>query len=106
MICLFIIIFLMTELCNPWLNYSMLVTYAKCKHLFKISCLIILQALLHSVPFGKMIVLDLFADVKPIWRTSSQLYGTPYVWLVAPLLPFSRKPWNVSIMSFLYIYLF
>ncbi|XP_065867651.1 alpha-N-acetylglucosaminidase isoform X2 [Euphorbia lathyris] len=39
-----------------------------------------MKALLHSVPFGKMIVLDLFADVKPIWRTSSQFYGTPYVW--------------------------
>ncbi|XP_022150276.1 alpha-N-acetylglucosaminidase [Momordica charantia] len=39
-----------------------------------------MKALLHSVPFGKMIVLDLFAEVKPIWRTSSQFYGTPYVW--------------------------
>ncbi|ONI20519.1 hypothetical protein PRUPE_2G020300 [Prunus persica] len=39
-----------------------------------------MKALLHSVPFGKMIVLDLFADVKPIWRTSSQFYGTPYIW--------------------------
>ncbi|KAJ4822739.1 hypothetical protein Tsubulata_007000 [Turnera subulata] len=39
-----------------------------------------MQALLHSVPLGKMIVLDLFADVKPIWRTSSQFYGIPYVW--------------------------
>ncbi|XVF33702.1 hypothetical protein REPUB_Repub17cG0190900 [Reevesia pubescens] len=38
------------------------------------------KALLHSVPLGKMIVLDLFADVKPIWATSSQFYGTPYVW--------------------------
>lgn len=38
------------------------------------------QALLHSVPFGKMIVLDLFADVTPIWKSSSQFYGTPYVW--------------------------
>ncbi|KAK6928768.1 Alpha-N-acetylglucosaminidase, tim-barrel domain [Dillenia turbinata] len=37
-------------------------------------------ALLHSVPFGKMIVLDLFADVRPIWKTSSQFYGTPYIW--------------------------
>ncbi|KAL5995271.1 hypothetical protein ACLOJK_025329 [Asimina triloba] len=37
-------------------------------------------ALLHSVPFGKMIVLDLFADVKPIWEISSQFYGTPYIW--------------------------
>ncbi|WKA02337.1 hypothetical protein VitviT2T_020539 [Vitis vinifera] len=39
-----------------------------------------MKALLHSVPFGKMVVLDLFADAKPIWRTSSQFYGTPYIW--------------------------
>ncbi|KAF7824582.1 alpha-N-acetylglucosaminidase [Senna tora] len=39
-----------------------------------------MQALLHSVPSGKMIVLDLFADVKPIWKTSFQFYGTPYIW--------------------------
>ncbi|KAF5184316.1 Alpha-n-acetylglucosaminidase [Thalictrum thalictroides] len=39
-----------------------------------------MKALLHSVPLGKMIVLDLFADVKPIWEKSSQFYGTPYVW--------------------------
>ncbi|KAG2671677.1 hypothetical protein I3760_13G007600 [Carya illinoinensis] len=39
-----------------------------------------MKALLHSVPYGKMIVLDLFADVKPIWEYSSQFYGTPYVW--------------------------
>ncbi|CAI9103014.1 OLC1v1001424C2 [Oldenlandia corymbosa var. corymbosa] len=39
-----------------------------------------MKALLHSVPFGKMIVLDLFADVKPIWNYSNQFYGTPYIW--------------------------
>ncbi|KAI3445054.1 hypothetical protein Pfo_001719 [Paulownia fortunei] len=39
-----------------------------------------MKALLHSVPFGKMIVLDLFADVKPIWKSSSQFYHTPYIW--------------------------
>ncbi|KAL2330760.1 hypothetical protein Fmac_018341 [Flemingia macrophylla] len=39
-----------------------------------------MKALLHSVPFGKMIVLDLFADVKPLWKTSFQFYGTPYIW--------------------------
>ncbi|KAL0910940.1 hypothetical protein M5K25_019037 [Dendrobium thyrsiflorum] len=39
-----------------------------------------MKALLHSVPIGKMIVLDLFADVKPMWKTSSQFYGVPYVW--------------------------
>ncbi|XP_057522012.1 alpha-N-acetylglucosaminidase [Amaranthus tricolor] len=39
-----------------------------------------MEALLHSVPKGKMIVLDLFADVKPVWKISSQFYGTPYIW--------------------------
>ncbi|CAL1371673.1 unnamed protein product [Linum trigynum] len=39
-----------------------------------------MKALLHSVPFGKMIVLDLFAEAKPIWESSSQFYDTPYVW--------------------------
>ncbi|XVE74203.1 hypothetical protein DITRI_Ditri11bG0179900 [Diplodiscus trichospermus] len=39
-----------------------------------------MKALLHSVPLGKMIVLDLFADVKPIWAVSSHFYGTPYIW--------------------------
>jgi len=41
-----------------------------------------IQALLHSVPSGKMIVLDLFAEVKPIWQHSEQFYGTPYIWQV------------------------
>ncbi|XP_075507071.1 alpha-N-acetylglucosaminidase [Primulina tabacum] len=39
-----------------------------------------MKALLHSVPFGKMIVLDLFADVKPLWKSSSHFYNTPYIW--------------------------
>ncbi|KAL1188934.1 Alpha-N-acetylglucosaminidase [Cardamine amara subsp. amara] len=39
-----------------------------------------MKALLHSVPSGKMIVLDLYAEVKPIWNTSTQFYGTPYIW--------------------------
>ncbi|KAL8500848.1 hypothetical protein ACS0TY_020436 [Phlomoides rotata] len=39
-----------------------------------------MKALLHSVPFGKMIVLDLFAEVKPIWKSSSQFYHVPYIW--------------------------
>lgn len=40
------------------------------------------QALVHAVPIGKMIVLDLFAEVKPIWTTSDQFYGVPYIWQV------------------------
>lgn len=39
-----------------------------------------MKALLHSVPSGKMIVIDLFAEVKPIWKRSEQFYGTPYIW--------------------------
>ncbi|KAJ6810971.1 putative alpha-N-acetylglucosaminidase [Iris pallida] len=41
-----------------------------------------MKALLHSVPFGRMVVLDLYAEVKPIWSTSGQFYGVPYIWKV------------------------
>ncbi|CAD6259287.1 unnamed protein product [Miscanthus lutarioriparius] len=33
-----------------------------------------MKALLHSVPVGKMIVLDLYAEVKPVWINSDQFY--------------------------------
>lgn len=39
-----------------------------------------MKALLHSVPIGRMIVLDLYAEVKPVWKTSQQFYGIPYIW--------------------------
>ncbi|KAF9623317.1 hypothetical protein IFM89_000806 [Coptis chinensis] len=39
-----------------------------------------MKALLHSVPIGKLVVLDLFAEVKPLWITSEQFYGVPYIW--------------------------
>ncbi|OAY30937.1 alpha-N-acetylglucosaminidase [Manihot esculenta] len=39
-----------------------------------------MKALLHSVPLGRLVVLDLFAEVKPIWITSEQFYGVPYIW--------------------------
>ncbi|KAJ6375610.1 hypothetical protein OIU77_000567, partial [Salix suchowensis] len=38
------------------------------------------KALLHSVPIGRLVVLDLFAEVKPIWITSEQFYAVPYIW--------------------------
>ncbi|RDX83754.1 Alpha-N-acetylglucosaminidase, partial [Mucuna pruriens] len=41
-----------------------------------------MKALLHSVPVGRLVVLDLFAEVKPIWVTSEQFYGVPYIWKV------------------------
>ncbi|PON45526.1 Alpha-N-acetylglucosaminidase [Parasponia andersonii] len=46
----------------------------------------LMQALLHSVPVGKLVVLDLYAEVKPIWSTSEQFYGVPYIWKV--IVPF------------------
>ncbi|PIN26471.1 Alpha-N-acetylglucosaminidase [Handroanthus impetiginosus] len=39
-----------------------------------------MKALLHSVPVGKLVVLDLYAEVKPVWVTSQQFYGVPYIW--------------------------
>uniref|UniRef100_A0A7I4B8L3 Alpha-N-acetylglucosaminidase n=1 Tax=Physcomitrium patens TaxID=3218 RepID=A0A7I4B8L3_PHYPA len=39
-----------------------------------------MKALLHSVPVGRMVVLDLFADVKPMWSRSDHFYGVPYIW--------------------------
>ncbi|XP_066344686.1 alpha-N-acetylglucosaminidase-like isoform X2 [Miscanthus floridulus] len=39
-----------------------------------------MKALLHSVPVGKIIVLDLYAEVKPVWINSDQFYGVPYIW--------------------------
>ncbi|KAJ4791850.1 Alpha-N-acetylglucosaminidase [Rhynchospora pubera] len=45
-----------------------------------------MKALLHSVPIGRMVVLDLYAEVKPIWATSNHFYGVPYIWKV-PIIP-------------------
>ncbi|KAL6013392.1 hypothetical protein ACLOJK_003890 [Asimina triloba] len=42
----------------------------------------LMQALLHSVPLGRLVVLDLFAEVKPVWLSSEQFYGVPYIWKV------------------------
>nr|CAA77084.1 alpha-N-acetylglucosaminidase [Nicotiana tabacum] len=59
-----------------WLNARVWLFYSDSKYWKSPQ----MEALLHSVPRGKMIVLDLFADVKPIWKSSSQFYGTPYIW--------------------------
>ncbi|KAG6686673.1 hypothetical protein I3842_11G031900, partial [Carya illinoinensis] len=34
----------------------------------------------YTVPVGKLVVLDLFAEVKPLWITSEQFYAVPYIW--------------------------
>lgn len=48
--------------------------------------MVFFQALLHSVPLGRLVIVDLFAEVKPIWSTSEQFYGVPYIWYIFKLL--------------------
>ena len=38
------------------------------------------KALLHGVPLGRMIVLDLFAEVDPVWKRTASFYGQPFIW--------------------------
>ncbi|KAF7136024.1 hypothetical protein RHSIM_Rhsim08G0167900 [Rhododendron simsii] len=58
--------------------------FPSCEAWFRIDAL---KALLHSVPFGRLVVLDLFAEVKPLWPTSDQFYGIPYIWQVIIRFP-------------------
>ncbi|XP_071140479.1 alpha-N-acetylglucosaminidase-like isoform X7 [Mytilus edulis] len=39
-----------------------------------------IKAMLTSVPEGKMIVLDLFSEVSPIYTYTESYYGQPYIW--------------------------
>lgn len=39
-----------------------------------------IKALLHGVPLGKMIVLDLFAETEPIFSYTESFYGQPFIW--------------------------
>lgn len=38
------------------------------------------KALLTSVPMGRMIVLDLFAEIRPLWQKFDSFFGQPFVW--------------------------
>ncbi|EMP40511.1 Alpha-N-acetylglucosaminidase [Chelonia mydas] len=38
------------------------------------------QALLRGVPSGRMIVLDLFAESKPMYQQTESFYGQPFIW--------------------------
>ncbi|MFC4209855.1 alpha-N-acetylglucosaminidase [Pedobacter petrophilus] len=38
------------------------------------------EALLKSVPDDKMIILDLAAEVEPIWKRTEAFYGKPWIW--------------------------
>ncbi|ESO95231.1 hypothetical protein LOTGIDRAFT_144735, partial [Lottia gigantea] len=39
-----------------------------------------LKALVTGVPLGKMIVLDLNAELDPVYKTSQSFYGQPFIW--------------------------
>ncbi|MCD8739929.1 alpha-N-acetylglucosaminidase [Mucilaginibacter roseus] len=38
------------------------------------------EALLKAVPDNKMIILDLAAEIEPIWKRTSAFYGKPWIW--------------------------
>ncbi|XP_060608004.1 alpha-N-acetylglucosaminidase-like isoform X1 [Ruditapes philippinarum] len=38
------------------------------------------KALLTSIPKGRMIVLDLFAEVRPVYNSTHSFYGQPFIW--------------------------
>ncbi|XP_010287887.1 PREDICTED: alpha-N-acetylglucosaminidase, partial [Phaethon lepturus] len=38
------------------------------------------RALLRGVPLGRMIVLDLFAESKPVYQWTESFYGQPFIW--------------------------
>ncbi|XP_070582763.1 alpha-N-acetylglucosaminidase [Erythrolamprus reginae] len=38
------------------------------------------KALLHGVPIGRMLVLDLFAESKPVYLWTESFYGQPFIW--------------------------
>ncbi|XP_071505649.1 alpha-N-acetylglucosaminidase-like [Diadema antillarum] len=39
-----------------------------------------IKALLQAVPIGRMIVLDLFAEARPFYNSTSSFYGQPFIW--------------------------
>ncbi|XP_053121685.1 alpha-N-acetylglucosaminidase [Hemicordylus capensis] len=38
------------------------------------------RALLQGVPLGRMVVLDLFAESKPVYSWTESFYGQPFIW--------------------------
>ncbi|XP_030853369.1 alpha-N-acetylglucosaminidase-like [Strongylocentrotus purpuratus] len=39
-----------------------------------------IKALLQGVPIGRMIVLDLYAEARPFYKTTYSFYGQPFIW--------------------------
>jgi alpha-N-acetylglucosaminidase len=42
------------------------------------------QAFLGGVPDDRMILLDLFCDVSPVWNKTEAFYGKPWIWCILP----------------------
>lgn len=38
------------------------------------------RALLHGAPFGRILVLDLFAETLPVYLNTESFYGQPFIW--------------------------
>jgi alpha-N-acetylglucosaminidase len=41
---------------------------------------VLFQGLLSGVPRGRLILLDLYAEVFPIWLRTASFYGIPFIW--------------------------
>ena len=39
-----------------------------------------MKAVLTGVPIGRMLVLDLFAEVDPQWQRTESFFGQPFIW--------------------------
>ncbi len=39
-----------------------------------------IKALLHAVPDEHMILLDLAAEIEPVWKRTHAFYGKPWIW--------------------------
>lgn len=39
-----------------------------------------IEALLNAVPDDKMILLDLAAEIEPVWKRTASFYGKPWIW--------------------------
>lgn len=38
------------------------------------------KAMVQSVPIGKMLILDLFSEVRPVYSQFEGYYGQPFIW--------------------------
>ena len=41
---------------------------------------ILAQALVQGVPQGRLVLLDLYAEVFPLWSRTQSFYGAPFIW--------------------------